>query len=65
MVLTSVTDRLGNAAGSAVGAVSGRLTDRVIRLGDRAQPRGQNCVYHIFGGQSAQPRANAPALGGQ
>ena len=33
MVLTSATDRRGNAAGSAVDAVSGRFVDRVIRLG--------------------------------
>ena len=33
MVLTSATDRLGNAAGGAVGAVSGRFADWVIRLG--------------------------------
>ena len=33
MVFTSVTDRLGNAVGRAVGAVSGRFSDRVIRLG--------------------------------
>ena len=30
MVFTSVTDRLGNAAGSAVGAVSGRF--RTVHL---------------------------------
>ena len=33
MILTSATDRLGNAAGGAVGAVSGRFADWVIRLG--------------------------------
>ena len=45
MVLTSVTDRLGNAAGSAVGAVSGRFTDRVIRLGVTGLSRAGKTVF--------------------
>ena len=54
MGFTSVTDRLGNAAGSAVGAVSGRFSDRVIRLGVTGLSRsGKNCVYDLFGGQFA------------
>ena len=45
MVLTSVTDRLGNAAGSAVGAVSGRFADRVIRLGVTGLSRAGKTVF--------------------
>jgi len=66
MVFTSVTDRLGNAAGSAVGAVSGRfLGSGYPAWGNWAQPSGKNRVYHIFGGQFAEPRAHAAALGGK
>ena len=45
MVFTSVTDRLGNAAGSAVGAVSGRFSDRVIRLGVTGLSRAGKTVF--------------------
>jgi hypothetical protein len=66
MGFTSVTDRLGNAAGSAVGAVSGRFSDRVIRLGVTGLSRsGKNCVYDLFGGQFAEPGAHAAALCGK
>jgi predicted YcjX-like family ATPase len=66
MVLTSVTDRLGNAAGSAVGAVSGRFADRVIRLGVTGLSRAGKTVFiTVFGGQSAEPRAHAATLGRQ
>jgi predicted YcjX-like family ATPase len=66
MVFTSVTDRLGNAAGSAVGAVSGRFSDRVIRLGVTGLSRAGKTVFITsLVANLLNLRAHAAALGGK
>ena len=60
-----MTDRLGNAAGSAVGAVYGRFADRVIRLGVTGLSRTGKTVGFYPGEFPALPaRVSAQARAG-
>ena len=66
MVFTSVTDRSGQCCGQRSWCrLRAFLGSGYPAWGNWAQPCGKNRVYHLFGGQFAEPRAHAAALGGK